>query len=61
MSNQSEITGAVNRFISYIKMGWQTEESFEIAYDSVFDLIEKEQFLNNCQAACKETKKVVLN
>jgi hypothetical protein len=61
MTNTIEIKEAVSRFISYIKLGWQTEESFEIAYDSVYDIIEKEKFLNMCQAACKEMKQVQLN
>jgi hypothetical protein len=53
MTNAQEISLAVQRFKSYIKMGWEVEESFEIAYDSVFDMIEKESFLNLCQASCK--------
>lgn len=48
-----QVQEAVNRFLSYVRMGWEVEESFEIAYDSVFDIVGKEEFLNQCQAACK--------
>jgi len=61
MTTSTEIKAAVSRFISYIKMNWQVEESFEIAYDSVFEIIEKEAFLNKCQAACKELNISILN
>lgn len=61
MTTTNEIREAVLRFISYIKMGWNTDESFEIAYDSVYDIIQKEEFLNKCQSACREMKQVQIN
>lgn len=61
MTTKTEIKEAVSRFISYIKMNWEVEQSFEIAYDSVYDIIEKEQFLNECQKGCKEMNLSILN
>lgn len=61
MEKAIEITEAVQRFVSYVKMGWKVDESFEIAYDSVFDLVEKEKFLDKCQNACKEMNAVIYN
>lgn len=49
-----EVIVAVSKFIEYIKLGWEVEQSFEIAYDSVYDVIEKEAFLDQCQKACLE-------
>lgn len=57
MSRQSEINAAASRFITYIRMGWEVEESFEIAYDSVFDIIGKEDFLSLCQVEVKKQLK----
>lgn len=54
ITSSQEITLAVKRFLSYIRMNWDTDEAFEIAYDSVYDLIEKEEFLNLCQTAVKQ-------
>lgn len=51
-SPEEEIKKAVSRFIGYVEMGWEVKHSFEIAYDSVYDIIKKEEFLNSCQFAC---------
>lgn len=56
-----EVIKAVSDFIHYINLGWATEESFDIAYDSVFDILSKEDFLNACQKACKEQELQLLN
>ena len=50
---QESINYQVNKFIEYVRMGWDVEEAFEIAYDFIADdgIISKESFLNKCQAA----------
>lgn len=61
MTTTTEIKAAVLRFVSYVKMGWNVEESFEIAYDSVYDIIDKESFLDKCQNGCLEVKGSIYN
>jgi hypothetical protein len=58
---ENEVKGAVKSFIHYVGLGWNVEESFEIAYDSVYDMIEKEAFLNRCQTATKEMNSQINN
>jgi len=51
MENQTKINKAINEFRHYILLGWETELSFNIAYDSIYDIIAEEDFLNLCQKA----------
>ncbi len=60
-SIEQQIKEAVQAFIRYVSLKWDTEMSFEIAYDSVYDIIGKEDFLNRCQQACNEKKSEINN
>lgn len=45
---------AVESFVKYVEMGWETELAFDVAYDAVYDIVGAEEFLNMCQAAVSE-------
>ena len=47
------IKHAVDTFIKLKMHGWQTELAFNACYDTVYDEISAEEFLNFCQAAAK--------
>lgn len=48
------VAKAVQGFISLVGLGWKTELAFECSFDGVFDMLDKEEFLNLCQTAVKE-------
>ena len=53
----NEIQHAVESFVKYIRMGWETELAFDVAYDSVYDMIGAEKFLNICQSEIAKAMK----
>lgn len=61
MKTSKSITEAVNRFISLIKLGWETELAFNCQYDTVCDEIGENDFLNLCQTATIEQSQIIYN
>jgi hypothetical protein len=50
---ENEIKGGIKSFAYYVTLGWDVELAFECAYDTVYDVIEKEAFIDRCQQSVK--------
>jgi hypothetical protein len=44
-----DVKKQLDNFIEYLILGWNTELAFEVCYDAVYDVINKEEFLNLCE------------
>lgn len=61
MNYQLDFKVALAGFIRLIKQGWDTETAFECMYDTVYDIIDKEPFLNLCLESLREQEQVLAN